>query len=566
MFYKLLIILIGIVILFSIDCLYASDLRVDTNINGLTHEEALRLGEIIYRKGILPSGNILTGIVQKDIEIDGTVFTCQSCHLRSGLGSVEGRVISPPINGKRLFNALPFGILDPPEQRSKVPTILKSKDRRPAYTEETLAAAIRYGLNSEGRELDPVMPRYKIDDEDMKILLYYLKNLSSTYSEGVTKKSIRFATIVSEDANENDKEAMLSTLNAYIGSRNINTKSFLVRAKSPFAEEMELSFREIILDIWELKGDPAMWDEQLEIFYKKMPVFAILGGIVNGEWSHIHNFCERKKIPCILPVTDLPVISDSDWYTVYLSKGYYQEGESAARYLNSLKEDFKGLKILQVYRKERRAEAIANAFRDTMKLINNEEIEELVLDFSQIIDDKFWMSLAKNYKNSVLMLWLNSKDLENVEILYRGANIPKLIFVSVRMLNGNVKVIPDNLRTITFFTYPWALPDIRETRLDFLRSWIKARNLKATNYEIVSQVYLLGSLLSEILMHMKRDFYRDRFLEILDMLTDKTNRVIYYPRVSFGPGQRYLVKGCFVVQFFEGENPQIIKKSDWVIY
>jgi hypothetical protein len=39
-----------------------------------------------------------------------------------------------------------------------------------------------------------------------------------------------------------------------------------------------------------------------------------------------------------------------------------------------------------------------------------------------------------------------------------------------------------------------------------------------------------------------------------------------FERLSFGPGQRYASKGCYIVQLSKGEKPGLIKKSDWVIH
>jgi hypothetical protein len=39
-----------------------------------------------------------------------------------------------------------------------------------------------------------------------------------------------------------------------------------------------------------------------------------------------------------------------------------------------------------------------------------------------------------------------------------------------------------------------------------------------------------------------------------------------YERLSFGPGQRYASKGCFIVQLTKGPKPELIRKSDWVAY
>src|SRR5262249_25761210 len=138
------------------------------------------LGERIYREGILPSGQPLRGIVEADIRVEGTDLNCASCHRRSGLGSSEGGTLVPPVTGPLLYQPRVLRQADLFSRLFEEGQPLQSRARiwhprvRPAYTDQAVAIALREGRDPTGRELDPVMPRYLLSDEDMGHLLSYL--------------------------------------------------------------------------------------------------------------------------------------------------------------------------------------------------------------------------------------------------------------------------------------------------------------------------------------------------------------------------------------------------------
>ena len=189
----------------------------------LSQRATLQRGERMYREGILPSGEPMQAFVKGDVPVPGTAFTCVSCHQRSGLGSTEGGVDTPATNGPELLK--PFQMRYARYGMNK-PTYFQVPIERPAYTDETLAEAIRGGVDSRGRILDYVMPRYLLDDEDMAIMIFYLKSLSAHISPGISDTTFRFATVMTDDVSQEARDAELAPLVNFINIRN-NNAAFL---------------------------------------------------------------------------------------------------------------------------------------------------------------------------------------------------------------------------------------------------------------------------------------------------------------------------------------------------
>ena len=532
---------------------------------GLSQRESLLLGERIYREGILPSGEPLQAVVKGDIPVVGTAFSCVSCHLRSGLGSLEGGVITPPTTGKKLYQPLYVGTELTHAARKKVPTYFQSIAHRRAYTDETLADALRMGIDPDGQELNSVMPRYFLDDRDLGILISYLKTLSAESSPGVTETTLRFATIVTDGVSAEDREAMLIPLQTYIRARNNLSKTYQTRAKyGVFAEEMDLSYRRLSLSVWELKGPAATWRGQLEEYYRKEPVFALLGGIAAGEWKPIHEFSEEHRIPCIFPITDFPVISETDWYTLYFSKGIYQESEAVAHHLARMAELSEENTVVQVVQNSREGRALAAGFESTWQDLGRRQPLTLTIPEGETIAKDFLQRLMEKNKPSVILLWVDAGALPALEALTAPATKPQRVYMSSSLLKQGLWTLPETVRDVVYITYPYRLPQEETTYTNIARGWLRDKNTPINDRRISTRMYSVVRLMIEIFMHIQRNYYRDYFLDVISMLTDQ--QYPDYVRLSFGPGQRYASKGCYIVQLTPGSKPELVRKSDWVIY
>jgi hypothetical protein len=530
-----------------------------------------RLGERMYRKGVLPSGKPMQALVKGDVPTEGTMFSCVTCHLRSGMGSVEGAVPAPPISGPRLYAPRFRFPKRPPRRKPRESRSSPGPDPvRPAYTDATLARALREGIDPSGRTLDATMPRFLLDDGDMSILIGYLKNLSAGNAPGVTDTTLRFASLVTDGVEAADRDAMLATLEAYVADRNAVPRRQEARAGSAtVGKPMYAGYsgsRRLELDRWELRGPPETWRGQLDALHQARPVFALLGGLAAGEWRPIHEFCETEAIPCLFPITDLPEVSETDWHTLYFSKGLYQEGVAAARYLSSIPDLPAEAPVIQLLRDTPEARALAWGFEEAWAASGRLPPKRRVLGPQEDAAAAARETLAGAEKEGVAALWLGSADMSALWKMIGAPHSPRFVFVSSGLLGGALEAIPEQGRSLTYLTYQGPLPAEQERRMAAVESWLTARNVPVTRPAVQSRAYFIGWMLSSALARMGDEFHRDHLLDVMDTMIDQTFAIAPYERLSFGHGQRYASKGCYVVQWGPGPRPELLKRSEWVAY
>lgn len=536
-------------------------------------QEVQRLGERMYREGLLPSGEPMQAYVKGDIPAPGTAFSCVSCHMISGLGSVEGGVFTPPTNGKTLFQPR-----DMPgagnNRRNAGMTMTSGKDKtvpavqplpaRPAYSESSLADVLRGGRDPSGRTLNMLMPRYNLTDSDMSILVSYLKQLSSDYSPGVSKESIHFATIIVEGVPQDQVTAMMEPLESFVRSANKQQVDFEAQRARLREKHLDPTYRRVRLSSWLLKGSPDTWRNQLEEYYRKEPVFALVAGLSPDEWGPIHRFTEENGIPCILPNTEFPIVSDDNRYTLFFSKGFAQEGEMAARYLISQDMPLASKKIVQVVDNTRQGQILAEAFSRT---ISDQGLPAPVTSGQEAgatITEEYLQHVLDKEKPDILAIWADAAALHHVgKNMADNRSLP-LIMVSSSLLGKDLWSIPARIRANTYITYPFRLPQ-DEARFERLLKPADTKERMSDEVRIVkSRTYSSLRVLTQALREMKGEFYRENLMDVIGMQQDI--QLPLYERLSFGPDQRYASKGCYIVQLSPGDKPELMKKSDWVIH
>lgn len=519
-----------------------------------------RLGRRIYRDGILPSGRPLSAEVQDGLTVAGAHLACAACHRRSGFGGSEGGVYIPRVTGPALFQPrqlLRADLLRALYQEVQ-PGLYSARVRdprlRPAYTPETLATVLRQGRDPAGRMLDPLMPRYRLSDEEAAHLAAYLAGLSAAPSPGVDGDSIHFATVVTPGVDPGRRKAVLDVLAAYVRRKNAETRHSASRlGSSPwYRDELYGSYREWKLHLWELRGPAGTWPEQLAAHYQARPVFAVLSGIGVGSWRPVHEFCERTEVPCLFPNTDLPVVSSSGAYSLYLSPGLTVEAEALARQLAELPG-----RVVQVYREVDEGRVLARALRNALTPL---EIEERALPPARKLTSAFWRRLLRETRPAVLVLWLGPEDaatLETVDL----STVQRIVFSS-SLLQESSPPLAAGLQERVWLTWPFALPGREDPLIYRVRAWMGARRIERTHERLQLNAWFAMAVADHSLAHLVASFSRDFFVESVEKEAENALNPGVFPALSLGPGQRFASKGSYVVRLGAGGVEAV---SGWIV-
>ena len=514
-------------------------------------------GRRIYRDGVLPSGELMSGRVLGDVSIKGNQVICDTCHRRSGMGATEGQEVVPAITGDILFEPLRL----PTSQPDLAPIL------RPAYTDELLRRAIRDGIGSNGEPLGGFMPRYVLSDADMDGLIAYLKSLDSSPAPGVTDTDMHFATIVSDDLDASTRKALLDVLQKYFERKNAGTRHETQRAaNAPWHKEWLFKpYRKWKLHVWELTGPRETWGEQLARLYAQQPVFAVVSGVVNGSWRPVHDFCEHNQVPCLFPTTDLPVVDEMGFYSVYFSAGMALEARAIAHHMDLTGGPTEA--VVEVFQAgDPRAVAAAGFMQQALQRTGVAVIDRS-FEASEQGGADAWVPILQQAAGKNLVLWLDGRQLTGLwGALSSSGTPPKRIYLSSTLYDISAVEIPDQWRQHVYVVHPYAMPDDSAILLARSRGWLLVNKIYAPDEQRVqANTFFALKAAGEAAKAIRGYFNREYLIERIEHMLDNATYTAMYPSASLAPGQRFISKGAYIGQFSTGAEPELNAVSDWII-
>ena len=508
-------------------------------------------GERLYQRGQLPSGEPVQALRQGGATVRGADAACVNCHRRSGLGSSEGKITIPPVAGPYLFTPRGKSL-----ERLGVPFVDTARINHEAYTEESLARAIRDGVDAKGRLLNSLMPRYAIDEATMSSLIEYLKDLKTAPAPGATSTVLHFATIITPDADPVKRRGVLAVMNQYFVDKN----NAAARTKAPTLYSSHATMfrveRRWQLHVWELTGAPRTWETQLRAHLAAEPVFAVISGLGGSDWGPVERFCEEQGLPCLFPNVEAPVGDDATFYTVYFSRGVLLEAQLIAREVAGAGG---GGRVVQVFRAGDVGEAAARALEAARAGSGQQVVNHALKAHGP--PQELARALREAGAADALVLWLRPADLGALEHL--KVPTPR-VWISGEMGGLERAPLPPDWRTQARMAYPVDLPGQRVVRVDYALSWFRMRKVPLLAEPVQADTYLALGLMSETLNHMADAFVRDYLIERIEMALDHRVLTGYYPRLSLAPGQRFASKGGYIVRFTDPQGSRVTPLGEWI--
>jgi mono/diheme cytochrome c family protein len=527
-----------------------------------TAAPAERVGQSIYLRGVLGSGQPLEGAREAGgVVARGVDAACVNCHQRSGLGSVEGHVWIPPATAGYLFHPRTHDADEP-----ALPFVEGVHGDRDPYTEATLARAIREGIDSQGRSLSYLMPRFALGDEDMAALVAYLRSLDVRRVPGVTDTVLHFATIVTPDADPVKRQGMLDVLEHYVADKNRfpfkPTPRMLTSSRTQYSKSMYMANRRWQLHVWELTGPASTWRAQLEKRLAVEPVYAVLSGLGGSSWGPVHEFCEGNAVPCLFPNVEAPVVAERDFYPLYFSKGVLLEAELIAQALLGSGERPAVAAVQQIYRAGDSGGPAAAALAAQLREHGITVRATVLPRRAREAEVGAAVREAARHKDRALVLWLRPADVAALGDVPAGA---PAVYLSGLMGGLERAPLPPGWREHTLMTYPFDLPEKRGVRLDYPLGWFAVRRIPVVAEQVQTDTYLACSLLADVLNRMSDNFSRPYLVEMLQALLERRVITGYYPRLTLASNQRFASKGGYVVHFRAPEGTALVAEGDWIV-
>jgi hypothetical protein len=220
--------------------------------------------------------------------------------------------------------------------------------------------------------------------------------------------------------------------------------------------------------------------------------------------------------------------------------------------------------LLRIVRDTPEGRALSAGFQDAWRDFGQKAPATLLLKQGEALSAESLRKELAREKPGALVLWDDSEALKTLELLAAAKDRPPLVLVSSSFLGKSMFSLAEKVRPFTYLTYPYGVTQLPREKSPSTMAGLKKFSAEANavaTIRIAQRSYLLTVILEMALTDMRGNYYRDNLLDVIGMIMDQD--VQLYDHLSFGPGQRYASRGCYIVQLEKGG---LVKSSGWLIH
>jgi len=489
-------------------------------------------GKLIYLEGNGGSGGEIVALLGSEaLELPATSFPCSNCHGIKGQGTNEGGLQPPPINWVTLS--------------AKHTSALTSRTRK-AYTDETVAKAIRSGVDPSGAPLHPGMPRYQMTDAQMSDLISYIKKIGDDADNepGVSESDIKIGAVLPLSGPlAQIGEDVKATLNAYFAE--VNAKGGIYGRKFDLIVE-------------DSQGNPQQTVAATARLIEKEGVFALVGSFEPKGCESTDELIARSGVPLVGPLTLSPHLSlPPNKYVFYLLPSFNDQAKVLVDFVSS-KSAGKPARIAVVYSKDDLASDALAGLKSQAKIYSMEIVGEHASDpgrFSAVDA----VAAIQSKKPDYLFFFGGAADLTSLAGEIQRAKLNVTLLSSVTMIGRAAFTLPASVAGKTILSYPTSLPD-QKSLADFNNTLMNAK-VDIRNSAFQRSAYAAARILVEATKLSGRDLSRASLINALEQLQNFQTGVI--PPVTFGPNRRIGAMGSYIV-WVDINNGQYVPFGGWM--
>ena len=401
--------------------------------------------------------------------------------------------------------------------------------RRPPYTAETVALAIRGGIDAAGARLSVSMPRYEMDGSDMNDLLAYMQRLEWDLDPGLSETAIRVATVVPQGGPKASLgDAIAGVLKAYFAD--INAEGGL------YGRRLQL----------EVTGAPTrdLVLGRVTALIERGETLALVAPVTAGLEAELGRLAEQKQLPVIGPFTQFPADAATlERFTFYLYGGLTTQATALLDYAAKARE-LRQPHIAVVYPSGARERRVARAIREHTAA--RQWPEPLLIDYPPGLMNAAALAGKLQAAAPQALVFLGPGP-ELVPLAYEGARrgwVPYLLLAGA--LSGRASFdLPTEFQDRVFLAYPTLPSDHTAAGKEEFGRFHQRHNLPRQHLPAQIAAYAAAKLLVHALQATGRGVSRDKLIQALESLYQFETGLT--PPLTYSANRRIGALGAHIV-------------------